>query len=72
MGKALAIDFGIKRTGLAVTDDFRLIASGIDTVATDQLMEFLERYIPKESVDCLVIGQARRMSGEMSAVEENI
>ncbi len=72
MGKALAIDFGIKRTGLAVTDDFRLIASGLDTVPTDQLMAFLVRYIPEEQVDCLVVGQAMRMSGEMSAVEVNI
>lgn len=72
MGKALGIDFGIKRTGLAITDDLRIIASGLDTVPTAQLMEFLERNVPKEKIDCFVIGQAMRMSGEMSAVEANI
>lgn len=72
MGKVLAIDFGIKRTGLAVTDDLRIIASGLETVATAEVMDYLISYCTKEKVDSFVIGQAVRMSGEMSAVEANI
>jgi len=72
MGKALAIDFGLKRTGLAVTDDLRLIASGLETVPTADLMSYLLDYVPKEKVDCFVVGQAIRMSGELSAIEQNI
>lgn len=72
MGKALAIDFGLKRTGLAITDDLKLIASGLDTVSSDQLMNELLRLVKEESVEVLVIGQAMRMSGELSAVEGNI
>ena len=72
MGKALGIDFGIKRTGLAITDDLRIIASGLETVPTNQLMAYLERNVAKEGIDSFVIGQAMRMSGEFSAVEVNI
>ena len=72
MGKIIGIDFGIKRTGLAITDDLNMIASGLDTVPSDQLMIKLERYVKEESIDCFVIGQARRASGELSAVEGNI
>jgi putative Holliday junction resolvase len=72
MGKALGIDFGLKRTGLAVTDDLRMIASGLQTVETKELMAFLQSFVPKENIDCFVIGQAIRMSGEMSAIEVNI
>ena len=72
MGKAIGIDFGIKRTGLAVTDDLKIIASGLETVQTSQLMEHLKRMVREGSIDCFVIGQAMRMSGEMSAIEANI
>ena len=72
MGKALAIDFGLKRTGLAVTDDNRIIATTLETVQTKVLMVFLMDYVPKENVDCFVVGQAMRMGGEMSAIEQNI
>ena len=72
MAKIIAIDFGIKRTGLAETDDLQIIASGLETVPTDQLMAYLERYVSNEKVAGFVIGQAKRMSGEFSAVETNI
>lgn len=72
MGKILGIDFGIKRTGLAITDDLKIIASGLDTVPSDQLMDVLKRYVDNEEVECFVIGQARRGSGELSAIEVNI
>jgi len=72
MAKIIAIDFGIKRTGLAETDELQIIASGLETVATNQLMAFLERYVSNENVEAFVVGQAMRMSGEFSDVEVNI
>ncbi len=72
MAQIIAIDFGIKRTGLAATDDLQIIASGLDTVATNQLLDFLKRYTSANKVEKFVIGQAKRMSGEDSAVEANI
>ncbi|MFT4753974.1 MAG: putative Holliday junction resolvase [Salibacteraceae bacterium] len=72
MGKILGIDFGIKRTGLAITDDLKIIASGLDTVPTNQLMDLLKRMVLEEHIEKFVVGQAIRMSGEMSAVETNI
>ncbi len=72
MGKVLGIDFGLKRTGLAITDELRLIASGLETVATNQLMDVLIRLVKNEGIELFVIGQAKRMSGEDSAIEINI
>ena len=72
MGILIAIDFGLKRTGLAVTDDLQLIASGLDTVESISLMDTLKGIVNSEKVDGFVIGQAKRMSGEDSAIEQNI
>ena len=66
MGRILAIDYGIKRTGIAVTDPERIIATGLGTVDTVQLESFLQEYCRKETVDFFVVGEARRMSGEWS------
>lgn len=72
MGQVIAIDFGLKRTGLAATDDLQLIASGLDTVPTQEVMEYLVNYVATNKVDSFVVGQANRMSGEASAIETNI
>ena len=72
MGKIIGIDFGLKRTGLAITDDLKIIASGIETISTDQLMDWLKRLIKEDEIEGVVIGQARRMSGEFSDIELNI
>ncbi len=72
MGILIAIDFGLKRTGLAVTDELQLIASGFETVESIHLMDTLKRLVGSEKVDGFVIGQAKRMSGEDSAIEVNI
>ncbi len=56
MGRILAIDYGQKRVGLAVTDQSRLIANGLTTVHVKDLMEFLRGYISREPVDCIVVG----------------
>jgi putative Holliday junction resolvase len=72
MPQVVAIDFGIKRTGLAATDDLQLIASGLETVPTADVMAYLKSYCSQHKVEKFVVGQAKRASGELSAVEENI
>ena len=72
MGQILAVDFGKKRCGLAATDDLRIIASGLDTVETSVLMEFLRNYFDENSVDEVVIGLPTDLKGNMSEVEQDI
>ena len=67
MGRILAIDYGTKRTGIAVTDPLRIIPGGLTTVDTHKLMSFLEGYFAKEQVDMIVIGHPTNMNGEESA-----
>lgn len=66
MGRILAIDFGRKRTGLAVTDPLRITAGPLETVPTHTLEEWLTAYFQKEQVDTVVIGHPIQMSGEDS------
>ena len=66
MGRILAIDYGLKRTGLAATDPLRMIANGLETVRTGELMAFLEKYLAKEQVDIFVLGLPTQMSGAES------
>lgn len=56
MGRILAIDFGLKRTGIAVTDPLKIIASPLTTVATHEVMPFLQQYCTQEPVECFVVG----------------
>lgn len=72
MGRILAIDFGMKRTGIAVTDELRLIASGLTTVLTKDLMLFLENYFKNEKVDEVVVGEPTNTDGSASPIERNI
>lgn len=72
MAQALALDFGIKRTGIAVTDDMKMIASGLKTVETKELMPFLKDYINKNKVDVIVIGEPKHIDGNPMALEKNI
>lgn len=72
MARILGIDFGVKRTGIAVTDPLQMIASGLTTVSTPELMAYLKDYIGKEDVQLIVIGQPKRMNNEFSDVEQNI
>ena len=72
MGQILAVDFGKKRCGLAATDDLRIIASGLDTLETTTLMEFLKNYFSENSVDEVVIGLPTDLKGNMSEVEQDI
>lgn len=61
MARVMAIDYGQKRTGLAVTDVDQIIAGPLETVATSQLIDFLTKYTEKETVECFVIGKAYNM-----------
>ena len=69
MGRLLAIDYGSKRTGVAVTDEMQIIASGLTTVDTNNIIDFLKSYIDKESVDLILIGLPKQMNNELSESE---
>ena len=66
MARILSIDYGKKRTGIAVTDPLQIIANGLVTVATHELMSWLEAYVGKESVELLVVGEPRQPNGQPS------
>lgn len=62
----MAIDYGVKRTGLAVTDPLRIIATALTTVETPALLQYIKDYCAREEVDEFVVGEARRMDGSPS------
>jgi putative Holliday junction resolvase len=64
MARILAIDYGMKRTGIAVTDPLRIIATALETVESTKLLHFLKAYFQKEAVDQLVVGMPKRLSNE--------
>ena len=66
MARILSIDYGRKRTGLAVTDPLQLIAGGLATVSTSELFDWLKAYIAREPVERIVIGEPRQPNGEPS------
>lgn len=72
MGRILAIDYGKKRTGIAVTDPLQIIANGLITVQTSQLMTFLADYLANETVDKVIVGLPKRMNNEASDNQANI
>ena len=72
MGRILAIDYGTKRTGIAVTDPGQIIASALATVETFKVIEFLDNYRKKEPLDKIIIGLPLRMNGEPSDSEVHI
>lgn len=66
MARILSIDYGRKRTGLAVTDPLRIIASGLATVSTSELFDWLQSYVARETVELIVIGEPRQLDGSPS------
>ncbi len=66
MGRILSIDYGKKRTGLAVTDPMRIIANALTAVPTHELMDFLKDYVTREDVERIVIGKPVQPNGEPS------
>ena len=69
MPRILAIDFGEKRCGIAVTDDLQLIASGLTTIQTNDVVSWLKAYVKKEEVSLFLIGKPKRLHGEDSPLE---
>lgn len=63
MPRILAIDYGIKRTGIAVTDELQIIASGLTTVPSETVLAFLRDYFSKENVAKVLIGEPKQMNG---------
>ncbi len=63
MGRILALDYGKKRTGIAVTDPLKIIAQGLTTIDTQQLFDFLKDYISKENTERIIIGLPFNLDG---------
>ena len=66
MGRIVAIDYGKKRTGIAVTDELQIIATGLTTVSTNDLIPFLKEYVTANSVECFVVGEPKQMNNTAS------
>jgi putative Holliday junction resolvase len=72
VGRILAIDYGTKRCGIAVTDPLRIIASGLETVPTSELLSFLERYFVEQEVDVIVIGEPLHKDGRPTSLHPQV
>ena len=72
MSRILALDYGRKRTGIAVSAPFQIIARGLTLVPTHQLMDFLLNYIKQEQVECIIIGHPKQLNNEDSENMKNI
>jgi len=57
VARIIGIDYGVKRTGIAVSDPLKIIASGLDTIPTTAVIDFLENYLKEEEVECIVVGE---------------
>lgn len=66
MSRVLSIDYGVRRTGIAVTDPLQIIANGLTTVDTKQLLKFLQDYVQREPVERFVVGLPRQTNGQDS------
>ncbi|CAM3664242.1 Holliday junction resolvase RuvX [Flavobacterium gelidilacus] len=66
MPRILAIDYGMKRTGIAITDEMQIIASGLTTVPSETLIAFLKDYFSKEKVEKVIVGEPKQMDGTPS------
>lgn len=72
MGRKIALDFGLKRTGIAITDELNIIASGLTTIDSRDLMDFLKKLIPEKKVDTIVLGLPKRLNNEDSHITQNV
>jgi putative Holliday junction resolvase len=72
MGRIMALDFGLKRTGIALTDELNIIASGLKTVDSKELMSFLKETIQAKNVDTLVLGEPKRLDNSDTHITENV
>lgn len=72
MARIISIDYGLKRTGLAVTDPMQIIATGLCTVETPQLMNFLKDYVSKEPVEKIIIGDPRNLDDSDTHITKDV
>ncbi len=72
MGRLMAVDYGTKRTGVAVSDSLQIIANGLTTVPTHKIFDFFKEYLEKEEVDCVVVGLPKTMKNEYSENMQHI
>jgi len=72
LGRILAFDFGEKRTGIAVTDELQIIASGLTTIDTKKIFSFLTEYLKKETVELFIVGEPKQMNNTASESEQFI
>jgi len=72
MGRILSIDFGTKRCGIAVTDPERIIATGLTTISTKDIFDFLKKYIAEETVDIIVVGDPKQLDGSDNDVSAKV
>ena len=72
MSRIVAIDYGRKRTGIAVSDTMQIIANGLTTVPTHELLDFITNYVKQESVERIIIGLHKQMNNEVSENMKNI
>ena len=69
MGRILAIDYGEKKTGIAVTDELQIIASGLTTVKTKNIFSFLTNYLKNENIELFIVGEPKQMNSQPSESE---
>lgn len=72
MGRLLGIDYGLKRTGIAVTDPLRIISTPLETVETSTLMPYLQSYLSREPVDAFVVGMPKTVNNEDSSIAPQV
>ena len=72
MGRIVALDFGLKRTGIAMTDELQIIASPLTTVDSAELMVFLKDLMHKNQVDTIVLGEPKRLNNEETHITQNV
>lgn len=72
MGRILAIDYGTKRTGIAVTDPLQIIANGLDTLPTAQVFDFLKKYLAEEEVETIVVGEPMHLDGNPAQIAPQV
>lgn len=72
MGRILAIDYGLKRTGIAVTDSSQIIATALETIPTSELFEYLKKYFASEEVDEIVVGKPMRLDNTPTHLTEPV
>jgi putative Holliday junction resolvase len=72
MSKIIAIDFGLKRTGLAITDELRIIAAPLTAIDSTNLMDYLTLFFQKESVETIVLGEPKRLDNSDTHISENV